>query len=66
MTIGSLEAILSRPAKHQAAARRNAAACGEIFAMLDLLFLSRLQWAGVIGWYILLPAFTVGIASTRT
>jgi cytochrome bd ubiquinol oxidase subunit I len=30
---------------------------------LDPLFLSRLQWAGVIGWHILLPAFTVGLAS---
>jgi cytochrome d ubiquinol oxidase subunit I len=27
------------------------------------LFLSRLQWAWVIGWHILLPAFTVGLAS---
>ncbi len=31
--------------------------------MLDPLFLSRLQWAWVIGWHILLPAFTVGMAS---
>jgi hypothetical protein len=30
---------------------------------LDALFLSRLQWAWVIGWHILLPAFTVGLAS---
>ena len=30
---------------------------------LDPLFLSRLQWAWVIGWHILLPAFTVGMAS---
>ena len=30
---------------------------------LDPLFLSRLQWAWVIGWHILLPAFTVGLAS---
>lgn len=30
---------------------------------LDPLFLSRLQWAWVIGWHILLPAFTVGCAS---
>jgi cytochrome d ubiquinol oxidase subunit I len=29
----------------------------------DPLFLSRLQWAWVIGWHILLPAFTVGLAS---
>ncbi len=29
----------------------------------DPLFLSRLQWAWVIGWHILLPAFTVGMAS---
>jgi cytochrome d ubiquinol oxidase subunit I len=27
------------------------------------LFLSRLQFAWVIGWHILLPAFTVGLAS---
>ena len=27
------------------------------------LMLSRLQWAWVIGWHILLPAFTVGLAS---
>jgi cytochrome d ubiquinol oxidase subunit I len=31
--------------------------------LLDPLFLSRLQWAWVIGWHILLPAFTVGLAS---
>ena len=30
---------------------------------LDPLFLSRLQWAWVIAWHILLPAFTVGLAS---
>ena len=30
---------------------------------LDPLFLSRLQWAWVISWHILLPAFTVGLAS---
>jgi cytochrome d ubiquinol oxidase subunit I len=30
---------------------------------LDPLFLSRLQFAWVIGWHILLPAFTVGLAS---
>jgi cytochrome bd ubiquinol oxidase subunit I len=30
---------------------------------LDPLYLSRLQWAWVIGWHILLPAFTVGLAS---
>src|SRR3984885_2480894 len=30
---------------------------------LDPLILSRLQWAWVIGWHILLPAFTVGLAS---
>ena len=29
----------------------------------DPLLLSRLQWAWVIGWHILLPAFTVGCAS---
>ena len=31
--------------------------------MLDPLFLSRLQWAWVIGWHILLPAFTIGLAA---
>jgi len=31
--------------------------------MLDPLFLSRLQWVWVISWHILLPAFTVGLAS---
>src|ERR1700759_1816356 len=30
---------------------------------LDPLYLSRLQWAWVVGWHILLPAFTVGLAS---
>lgn len=30
---------------------------------LDPLFLSRLQWSWVIAWHILLPAFTVGVAS---
>lgn len=30
---------------------------------LDPLFLSRLQWVWVISWHILLPAFTVGLAS---
>jgi cytochrome d ubiquinol oxidase subunit I len=30
---------------------------------LDPLFLSRLQWAWVIAWHIMLPAFTVGLAS---
>jgi cytochrome d ubiquinol oxidase subunit I len=30
---------------------------------LDPVFLSRLQWAWVIGWHILLPALTVGLAS---
>jgi cytochrome bd ubiquinol oxidase subunit I len=30
---------------------------------LDALILSRLQFAWVIGWHILLPAFTIGIAS---
>jgi cytochrome d ubiquinol oxidase subunit I len=30
---------------------------------LDPLFISRLQFARVIGWHILLPAFTVGLAS---
>jgi cytochrome bd ubiquinol oxidase subunit I len=29
----------------------------------DALMLSRLQWAWVIAWHILLPAFTVGLAS---
>ena len=31
--------------------------------MLYPLFLSRLQWAWVIAWHILLPAFTVGLGS---
>jgi cytochrome d ubiquinol oxidase subunit I len=31
--------------------------------VLDPLFLSRLQWVWVISWHILLPAFTVGLAS---
>ena len=30
---------------------------------LDPVLLSRLQWSWVIGWHILLPAFTVGLAS---
>src|ERR1700758_4494750 len=30
---------------------------------LDPVVLSRLQWAWVISWHILLPAFTVGLAS---
>src|SRR6266700_2836622 len=30
---------------------------------LDPLFLSRLQFAWVVAWHILLPAFTVGLAS---
>src|SRR5690242_2186874 len=30
---------------------------------LDPVILSRLQWAWVISWHILLPAFTVGLAS---
>ncbi|HEY2530203.1 MAG TPA: cytochrome ubiquinol oxidase subunit I [Xanthobacteraceae bacterium] len=30
---------------------------------LDPILLSRLQWAWVIAWHILLPAFTVGLAS---
>jgi len=30
---------------------------------LDPVFLSRLQWSWVIAWHILLPAFTVGLAS---
>ena len=30
---------------------------------LDPILLSRLQWAWVIAWHILLPAFTVGVAS---
>ena len=30
---------------------------------MDPLVLSRLQFAWVIGWHILLPAFTVGLAS---
>jgi cytochrome d ubiquinol oxidase subunit I len=31
--------------------------------VLDPVWLSRLQWAWVIAWHILLPAFTVGLAS---
>jgi cytochrome d ubiquinol oxidase subunit I len=31
--------------------------------MLDAVMLSRLQWSWVIAWHILLPAFTVGLAS---
>ncbi|HEX3486288.1 MAG TPA: cytochrome ubiquinol oxidase subunit I [Micropepsaceae bacterium] len=31
--------------------------------MWDVLLLSRLQWVWVIAWHILLPAFTVGLAS---
>jgi cytochrome d ubiquinol oxidase subunit I len=30
---------------------------------LDPVFLSRVQWAWVVAWHILLPAFTVGLAS---
>ena len=30
---------------------------------LDPVVLSRLQWAWVISWHILLPAFTLGLAS---
>ena len=30
---------------------------------LDPVFISRLQFAWVVGWHILLPAFTVGLAS---
>ena len=30
---------------------------------LDPVLLSRLQWAWVIAWHILLPAFTIGLAS---
>ncbi len=30
---------------------------------LDPVFLSRLQWAWVVAWHILLPAFTIGLAS---
>ena len=30
---------------------------------LDPVLLSRLQWVWVISWHILLPAFTVGLAS---
>ena len=36
---------------------------GGVALQLDPTFLSRLQWAWVIGWHILLPAFTVGLAS---
>jgi cytochrome bd ubiquinol oxidase subunit I len=31
--------------------------------VLDPVLLSRLQFAWVIGWHILMPAFTVGLAS---
>ena len=30
---------------------------------LDPVLLSRVQWGWVIGWHILLPAFTIGLAS---
>jgi cytochrome d ubiquinol oxidase subunit I len=30
---------------------------------LDPVFLSRMQWVWVMAWHILLPAFTVGLAS---
>jgi cytochrome d ubiquinol oxidase subunit I len=30
---------------------------------LDLVLLSRIRFAWVIGWHIMLPAFTVGLAS---
>ena len=30
---------------------------------LDPVILSRIQWGWVISWHILLPAFTVGLAS---
>jgi cytochrome d ubiquinol oxidase subunit I len=30
---------------------------------LDPVLLSRLQWAWVVAWHILLPAFTIGLAS---
>src|ERR1700730_7850171 len=33
---------------------------------LDPVLLSRLQFAGVIGWHILLPAFTIGMAAYIT
>jgi cytochrome bd ubiquinol oxidase subunit I len=42
----------------------SAAACdGAHSVALDPVLLSRLQWAWVIAWHILLPAFTVGLAS---
>src|SRR5690349_17007624 len=41
---------------------RRAAAQG-LSMELDPVFLSRLQFAWVIAWHILLPAFTVGLAS---
>jgi cytochrome bd ubiquinol oxidase subunit I len=34
-----------------------------VIVRLDPLLLSRLQWAWVIAWHILLPAFTVGLAA---
>lgn len=41
----------------------NARILGGIFMSLDPLILSRLQFAWVIGFHILLPAFTIGLAS---
>src|ERR1700761_1051211 len=37
--------------------------CNYSSVEIDPVFLSRLQFAWVIGWHILLPAFTVGMAS---
>ncbi len=34
-----------------------------MYMTLDPLLISRLQWAWVVSWHILLPAFTVGLAS---
>jgi cytochrome bd ubiquinol oxidase subunit I len=34
-----------------------------VMMTLDPVFLSRMQWVWVIAWHILLPAFTVGLAS---
>ena len=34
-----------------------------VMMTLDPVFLSRMQWVWVMAWHILLPAFTVGLAS---
>nr|WIE91373.1 cytochrome ubiquinol oxidase subunit I [Mesorhizobium sp. WSM4875] len=52
-------AVLSSPRGPPARGRAHARSSME----LDPLLLSRLQFVWVIGWHILLPAFTVGLAS---